>query len=105
MPGQNRARFGGSHQRMTKEKINLWRDFHGPNAGYVLELYNRYQQNPDAVDTTTRRYFEGWSPMVDGAAALTEEQTKKIVGVMNLAHAIRAATRLATPPWNYQLTG
>jgi 2-oxoglutarate dehydrogenase E1 component len=95
MHGQNRARFGGSHQRMTKEKINLWRDFHGPNAGYVLELYNRYQQNPDAVDTTTRRYFEGWSPMVDGAAALTEEQTKKIVGVMNLAHAIRAYGHLA----------
>ena len=26
--------------------------FHGPNAGYVLELYERYQQDPQSVDAT-----------------------------------------------------
>lgn len=37
-------------------------DFHGPNVGYVLELYERYRQNPDAVDAQTRAFFANWSP-------------------------------------------
>jgi 2-oxoglutarate dehydrogenase E1 component len=36
--------------------------FHGPNAGYVLELYDRYLQNPESVDTETRAFFERWRP-------------------------------------------
>ena len=36
--------------------------FHGPNAGYVLELYERYQQNPQSVDAATREFFERWTP-------------------------------------------
>ena len=43
-------------------------DFHGPNAGYVLALYERYQQDPQAVDAQTRALFEGWTP--DGEAIL-----------------------------------
>jgi 2-oxoglutarate dehydrogenase E1 component len=35
--------------------------FFGPNAGYALELYERYQQNPDAVDPATRAIFEKWA--------------------------------------------
>ncbi len=31
--------------------------FHGPNAGYVLDLYERYQENPDSVDAETRQFF------------------------------------------------
>ena len=26
------------------------RDFHGPNLGYILELYERFQDDPDLVD-------------------------------------------------------
>ncbi|HWQ13162.1 MAG TPA: 2-oxoglutarate dehydrogenase E1 component [Roseiflexaceae bacterium] len=36
--------------------------FFGPNAGYVLELYERYRQDPLAVDPETRAFFERWSP-------------------------------------------
>src|SRR5262245_16346333 len=36
--------------------------FHGPNAGYVLELYDRYQQDPQSVDAATRAFFEQWTP-------------------------------------------
>ncbi|MDQ3856580.1 MAG: thiamine pyrophosphate-dependent enzyme, partial [Chloroflexota bacterium] len=36
--------------------------FYGPNAGYVLELYERYQADPEAVEPSTRRLFETWSP-------------------------------------------
>ena len=34
--------------------MDIWRDFPGPNVAYVLELYDRYRQNPEAVDTATR---------------------------------------------------
>ena len=36
--------------------------FYGPNAGYVLELYERYLQNPANVDPQTRAIFDTWSP-------------------------------------------
>lgn len=36
--------------------------FHGPNAGYVLELYERYQHDPASVDPQTRAIFEQWAP-------------------------------------------
>lgn len=49
--------------------MDIWHDFHGPNAGYVLELYDRYREDPDAVDAATRALFEAWTPSVDGAAA------------------------------------
>lgn len=32
--------------------------FYGPNAGYVLELYERYRQNPASVDAATRAIFD-----------------------------------------------
>lgn len=39
--------------------------FYGPNAGYVLELYERYQQDPQSVDAATRKFFEQWTPPVE----------------------------------------
>ena len=37
-------------------------EFTGVNAAYVLELYERYRQNPDSVDPETRKAFEAWTP-------------------------------------------
>jgi 2-oxoglutarate dehydrogenase E1 component len=36
--------------------------FYGPNAGYVLELYERFQKDPNSVDADTRAFFEHWDP-------------------------------------------
>ncbi|KAB8146033.1 2-oxoglutarate dehydrogenase E1 component [Chloroflexia bacterium SDU3-3] len=36
--------------------------FYGPNAGYVLELLERYQQNPDSIDPDTRSFFAQLTP-------------------------------------------
>ncbi|WP_420129982.1 2-oxoglutarate dehydrogenase E1 component [Longimicrobium sp.] len=36
--------------------------FHGPNAGYVLELYERFQRDPASVDEGWRAYFASISP-------------------------------------------
>ena len=39
-------------------------EFYGPNAGYVLDLYERYQQDPASVDPITRHTFQDWNPIV-----------------------------------------
>jgi 2-oxoglutarate dehydrogenase E1 component len=76
-------------------------EFHGPNSAYVLDLYERYQQEPDSVDPVTRQYFEQWSPQL--ANGVTETETTdstavdmhKAVGVANYAQAIRQFGHLA----------
>jgi 2-oxoglutarate dehydrogenase E1 component len=71
--------------------MSFWQEFHGPNAGYVLELYERYREDPDSVDAASRAMFERWAPPSDGAlapAALSVD-VGVIVGAANLAQAIR----------------
>jgi 2-oxoglutarate dehydrogenase E1 component len=91
-------------------------DFHGPNAGYVLDLFERYQADPNAVDPATRAYFARWQPRPEGApppenganAAPPREQERpavapvgpgfdpqKVASVANLAQAIREYGHLA----------
>jgi 2-oxoglutarate dehydrogenase E1 component len=70
--------------------MNIWREFQGVNAGYVLELYERYQRDPRSVDPATRAMFERWKPEPDGALPALAPAIDKIVGVVNLAQAIRS---------------
>ncbi|GCE49624.1 2-oxoglutarate dehydrogenase E1 component [Thermosporothrix hazakensis] len=75
--------------------------FYGPNAGYVLELYERYKHDPLSVDEATRAVFDSWRPeqeaqatsqAAEGRAALgyvPVEDVKNIVQASALAHAIR----------------
>ena len=79
--------------------MNLLDEFYGPNAGYVLELYERYCQSPTAVDEATRAFFDLHPPPPD----LLESQSKtwavetgssgldpvKISAAFNLAQSIR----------------
>ena len=81
--------------------------FYGPNAGYVLELYERYQRDPVSVDAETRAMFAQWSP----DEALTSEEApatppsaapaaqpaftlEHVIGATALAHGIRARGHL-----------
>ncbi len=36
--------------------------FYGPNLGYVLELHERYREDPTSVDEQTREFFDNWRP-------------------------------------------
>ncbi len=56
--------------------IEDWDHFYGPNAGYALELYERYQQDPNAVDAETRAFFERHAPTA--AASSTAAQTATV---------------------------
>ncbi|MCC6190954.1 MAG: 2-oxoglutarate dehydrogenase E1 component [Anaerolineales bacterium] len=72
--------------------MDLWREFHGPNAGWVVELYERYRRDPNAVDAVTRQLFERWAPPVETEALAPTASAfdlSKVVGAVNLAHAIR----------------
>ena len=92
--------------------MDLNREFHGPNAGYVLELYERYRQDPNSVDAATRAQFARWQPPLESAitpappssngqtpavaqtlAAATASQTA--LGAVRLAAAIRKYGHLA----------
>ncbi len=79
--------------------MNPWNDFYGPNAAYVLELYDRYRQDPDSVDAATRAFFERWSPPSAATGVLTgpvaQIPFEKVVGVVNYAQAIRSYGHLA----------
>ena len=90
--------------------MDTWRDFHGPNAGYVLDLYDRYRQDPSAVDAATREFFDGWTPPPDmqspagssespgtngrlpaaHEASAPAAAVRQIAAAVNLAQAIRA---------------
>ncbi|MDR3709642.1 MAG: 2-oxoglutarate dehydrogenase E1 component [Capsulimonadaceae bacterium] len=74
--------------------------FHGPNAGYVLDLYDLYKADPNSVDEATRQYFEQWTPeetteaaapakKPDVAPILSPTTVTKVVGAARYARYIR----------------
>jgi 2-oxoglutarate dehydrogenase E1 component len=75
--------------------MDFWREFHGPNAGFVLELYDRYRQDPNAVDGAVRAYFERWTPPAEAPHAPPQRVCDIVMGAVALANAIRALGHLA----------
>jgi len=81
--------------------------FYGPNAGYVLELYDRYTDDPASVDPDTRAFFAAFSPAgPNGAADLAPAPASAVapqpavnvaavVGAASLTQAIREFGHLA----------
>ena len=85
--------------------MDLWQEFHGPNAAYILDLYERFRQDPTSVDPGAQALFQQWQPNGDrpGRAA-TERRSEtsgvsisadKVMAVVNLATAIREYGHLA----------
>lgn len=74
--------------------------FFGPNAGYVLELYDRYRDDPESVDPETRQYFDTFTPTFPSlstatAAPATGVDVARIAAVVGLANGIREYGHLA----------
>jgi 2-oxoglutarate dehydrogenase E1 component len=88
-----------------------WGDITGLNRGYVLELYERFRNDPNSVDADTRELFARWTPPLDAdtvapalesahepaASAATPDAgfLQKAVGAVNLAQSIRRYGHLA----------
>ncbi len=70
------------------------RSFHGPNEGYVLALFERYQRDPSSVDEGWRAFFATYSPPAAAPAAGGSTpagvELGSVVGAHELATAIRA---------------
>jgi 2-oxoglutarate dehydrogenase E1 component len=93
--------------------MDFWSEFHGPNAGYIIESFERYRHDPASVDQATRAFFDGLEQqqiealqtgLFDSASktAPIQPQTAdyrlnagKIAGVNSLAQAIRWYGHLA----------
>jgi len=74
-----------------------WQEFSGLNSGYVLELYEKFRQDPASVDAGTRALFEQWTPPAENVPELTAGlPVHKIVGAVNLAQSIRRYGHLAS---------
>jgi 2-oxoglutarate dehydrogenase E1 component len=75
-------------------------EFYGPNAGYVIELYERYLENPDSIDEASRTVFNTWSPIEQKNSEQTlskpvqSQEVSMIVAASELAHAIRSRGHL-----------
>ncbi len=80
--------------------MNPWDQFTGANAGYVQELYERYQQDPGSVDAATRAAFAAWAPPAEpsrpsppGASAGPDARAS--LAAFQLAESIRRFGHLA----------
>jgi len=71
--------------------MSFWSQFHGPNAAYAAELYEKYQIDPNSVDPETRAIFDKLTPPSDSGTSRTAAaaDVDKIVATVNLAQAIR----------------
>src|SRR6186997_2860253 len=82
--------------------MNPWDQFSGANAGYVYELFERFQRDPSSVDEATRRAFATWTP-TDVAlqapqapqAPLAPQALQAGIAAFNLAESIRRFGHLA----------
>src|SRR4029453_9528878 len=74
-----------------------WQDFTGLNRGYVLELYEKYRQDPASVDPRAPALFGQRTPPPEEAPGQTGAVpgVLKIVGAVNLAQSIRRYGHLA----------
>jgi 2-oxoglutarate dehydrogenase E1 component len=73
------------------------RQFHGPNAGYLVELYERYTADPAMVDEATRAFFSQYGPPDAelATAGQTQLDVTRIVGAARLIRYIRELGHLA----------
>jgi 2-oxoglutarate dehydrogenase E1 component len=75
-----------------------WGEFAGLNRGYVLELYERFRQDPQSVDAATREMFEQWTPPSTDeqlAEPSSSATLQKAVGAFSLMQALRRYGHLA----------
>lgn len=66
-------------------------EFLGPNAGYVLHLYERYRANPDSVDSESREVFEEWDRIGVPVPGVKPSHSAKQIDGCDLEKIIRAA--------------
>lgn len=87
------------------EKERVWKDYYGPNLGYIQEQYEQYVNDPESVEANYRDLFARFGPppasigsQAEGAAApvsLDGDGLNKVVSAVKLAGIIRTFGHLA----------
>nr|WP_270182367.1 2-oxoglutarate dehydrogenase E1 component [Alkalihalobacillus sp. CinArs1] len=76
-----------------------WQEFYGPNLGYAIELYEKFQEDPESVDPDLREKFEQWGPPPSSNDAVESNvqpgNLKKVIAAVKLADDIRTYGHLA----------
>ncbi|HLU21338.1 MAG TPA: 2-oxoglutarate dehydrogenase E1 component [Bacillaceae bacterium] len=97
---------------MSKEALYQsapWKNFTGPNLGYVIEVYEEYLEDPEKVDPELRELFDEWGAPTPGVDVMTTKGQadisfqlpanpdvySKIVAAVKLADNIRTYGHLA----------
>lgn len=82
-----------------------WQNFHGPNLGYVMELYEQYLQDPNSVDDDIRNMFAAWGAPetveqveVNGSSKTTQalQMSVSISKLQKVAKAVKFAEDIRT---------
>ena len=85
--------------------MSLWDEFYGPNAAFVLEMFERYRQDRDSVAADARAFFDHNPPpseilgMIPTllAAGPAGTDPAKVAAALNLVQAIRWYGHWASP--------
>ncbi|MDR0787162.1 MAG: 2-oxoglutarate dehydrogenase E1 component [Gemmatimonadota bacterium] len=79
------------------------RSFHGPNAGYVLDQFERFQRDPQSVDAGWRSFFQEFNdtpdavnPPVAAPASESAVPNEKAIAAHRLAQVIRSRGHTAS---------
>lgn len=84
-----------------------WNSITGPNLGYVMEMYDLYQESPELLDPEFAELFRQYGPPIDvtpraaapaqtAAAGVETNKFGKVLAAIQLAEAIRAHGHLAS---------
>ncbi|MFC4075836.1 2-oxoglutarate dehydrogenase E1 component [Salinithrix halophila] len=75
---------------------NAWQRFHGPNLGYIQELYERYMEDPASVEEPMREWFDeyGAPPGMEGGVQKQEAPPAGIPGDVSFLKKVVAAEKL-----------
>lgn len=83
-----------------------WSSITGPNLGYVMEMYDLYQESPELLDPEFVEMFKQYGPPVEvnvqtsatdtAAGTVAPNQFGKVLAAVQLAEAIRAHGHLAS---------
>lgn len=66
-------------------------EYYGPNAGYVMELFDRYSTDPNSVDEETRALFSRWKPPADRTLRSSAVQQTDLPSELDVAKVVKAA--------------
>lgn len=90
------------------EEKSPWSSITGPNLGYVMEMYELFQESPELLDPEFAELFRQYGPPVDAmqqpsaaagpsaAPAVDSNKFGKVLAAIQLAEAIRAHGHLAS---------